>query len=172
MSPPGFEPGTKGLKVPCSTVELRALRASALARSISHFRTPNDRFVMPHRPKGSMLIALPRNRIPASRRVAPLRVADLEIDALDSRVRQGTREIRLSPNEHIILYTLAARAGAVVTYRELTNALTSAGPEVRNNTLARHLSSLRRKLQDDPERPRYIETVRTIGFRFVAAPQT
>jgi len=117
-----------------------------------------------------MLIALPRNRIPPSRRVALLRIADLEIDALDPRIRQGTREIRLSPNEHILLYTLAARAGAVVTYRELTDALRSSGPDVRNNTLARHLSSLRRKLQDDPERPRYIETVRTIGFRCVATP--
>jgi len=119
-----------------------------------------------------MLIALPRNRIPPGRRVAPLLVADLQIDALDPRVRQGTREIRLSPNEHMLLYTLAARAGAVVTYRELTDALRSGGPEVRNNTLARHLSSLRRKLQDDSERPRYVETVRSIGFRFVAAPET
>jgi DNA-binding response OmpR family regulator len=123
------------------------------------------------RPSGTMLIALPRNRIPPGRRVAPVRAADLEIDALDPRVRQGTREIRLSPNEHILLYTLAARAGAVVTYRELTDALGSAaGLEVRNNTLARHLSSLRRKLRDDSERPRYIETIRTIGFRFVSVP--
>ncbi|MGH8512707.1 MAG: winged helix-turn-helix domain-containing protein [Gammaproteobacteria bacterium] len=119
-----------------------------------------------------MLIALPRNRISPSRRVAPLRIADLEIDALDSRVQQGTREIQLSPNEHVLLYTLAARAGAVVTYRELADALGSAGSEVRINSLARHLSSLRRKLRDDPERPRYIETVRTIGFRFVTVPQT
>ena len=126
---------------------------------------------MPAGPKGVMLIALPRNRIPASRRVAPVRVADLEIDALDAHVRQGTRELRLSPNEHILLYTLAARAGAVVTYRELTDALGPAGSEIRNNSLARHLSSLRRKLRDDPDRPRYIETVRSIGFRFIAAPQ-
>ena len=119
-----------------------------------------------------MLIALPRNRISPSPRVAPIRVADLEIDALDPRVLQGTREIRLSPNEHILLYTLAARAGTVVTYRELTDALGSAGIAVRNNTLARHVSSLRKKLRDDPERPRYIETIRTIGFRFVRVPQT
>ena len=119
-----------------------------------------------------MLIALPRNRISPSRRVAPLRIADLEIDALDSRVRQGAREISLSPNEHVLLYTVAARAGDVVTYRELTDALGSVGPEIRNNSIARHLSSLRRKLEDDPKRPRYIETVRTIGFRFIASPKT
>jgi two-component system KDP operon response regulator KdpE len=119
-----------------------------------------------------MLIALPRNRISLGRSVALLRVADLEIDALDPRVRRGTSEIRLSPNEHVLLYTLASRAGVVVTYRELTGAMGYAGTEVRNNSLARHLSSLRRKLQDDPGRPRYIETVRNIGFRFVAASRT
>jgi two-component system KDP operon response regulator KdpE len=116
-----------------------------------------------------MLVALPRNRILRSRRVAPLRVADLEIDALYQRIRQGTREVRLSPGEHILLYTLAARAGAVVSYREIADALGRTDHDVRNNTLARHLSSLRRKLRDDPHRPRYIETVLGLGYRFVAA---
>lgn len=37
--------------------------------------------------------------------------------------------------------------------------------------LARHLSTLRRKLRDDPERPRYVETVSGVGLRFVAAPE-
>jgi DNA-binding response OmpR family regulator len=118
------------------------------------------------------LVALPRNRMLANRRVALLRVADLEIDALHQRIRQGTREIRLSPDEHILLYTLAARAGAVVSYREMADALGRADPAGRNNTLARHLSSLRRKLRDDADRPRYIETVLGIGYRFVAAPAT
>lgn len=118
-----------------------------------------------------MLIALPRNRISAGHGVAPLHVADLQIDALYARVRQGGREIRLSPNEHIILYTLAARAGTVVTYEELTDAL-GMGPEVRNNNFARHLSSLRRKLGDDAQGLRYIRTVRGLGFRFVVRPRT
>jgi DNA-binding response OmpR family regulator len=115
-----------------------------------------------------MLVALPRNRFRAKRRVAPLRVADLEIDALQRRVRQGTREVGLSPGEHILLYTVAARAGAVVSYREIADALGRSDAEFRNNTVARHLSGLRRKLGDDAYRPRYIETVLGIGYRFVA----
>ena len=112
-----------------------------------------------------MLIALPRNRNPPKRRVAPLRVADLEIDALNLRVRQGTREIRLSPGEHLLLYTLAAQAGAVVSYRDIADALGRTDPNFRNNTIARHLSSLRRKLADDAHRPRYIETIVSVGYR-------
>lgn len=122
--------------------------------------------------RAAILIALPRNRIGASRGVAPLKRADLEIDALHRRIRQGTREIRLSPGQHILLYTLAARAGEVVTYREIADALGRTDLEVRNNTLARHLSALRRKLRDDPDRPRYIETVSRVGYRFLAAPET
>jgi DNA-binding response OmpR family regulator len=117
------------------------------------------------------LLALQRNRRPSDRRVAPLRVADLEIDALRRRIRQGTREVQLSPVEHVLLYTLAARAGGVVTYRELTDALGATDHEVRNNTLARHISSLRRKLRDDADRPRYVETLAGLGYRFLAAPK-
>jgi DNA-binding response OmpR family regulator len=112
-----------------------------------------------------MLIALKRNPNPRIRRVAPLRAADLEIDALNLLVRQGTREIRLSPGEHMLLYTLAAQASAVVSYREVADALGQTDPRFRTNTLARHLSSLRRKLGDDAQRPRYIETIVGVGYR-------
>jgi two-component system KDP operon response regulator KdpE len=121
---------------------------------------------------GVTLVALPRNRILPNRRVALLRVADLEIDALRRLVRQGTRELRLSPGEHALLYTLAAKAGSVVSYREIADALGRTGPGVRTNPLARHLSSLRRKLRDDAHRPRYIETVPGIGYRFLATPSS
>lgn len=99
------------------------------------------------------------------RRVAPLRAADLEIDALNLLVRQGTRDIRLSPVEHMLLYTLAAQAGAVVSYRDVADALGRTDPDFRTNTLARHLSSLRRKLGDNASRPRYIETIVGVGYR-------
>ncbi len=74
----------------------------------------------------------------------------------------------LSPGQHLLLYTLAARAGEVVTYREVADAMGRTDLKIRNNTLARHLSGLRRKLRDNPHRPRYIETVSRIGYRFRA----
>jgi DNA-binding response OmpR family regulator len=110
----------------------------------------------------STLTPLPRTLI-----LARLRVADLEIDALDSRITQGARELRLSPREHVLLYTLAAKRGTVVSYRQIADALGSR-PAAKTNTLTRHISSLRRKLGDDAHRPRYIETVAGIGCRFIA----
>jgi DNA-binding response OmpR family regulator len=116
--------------------------------------------------RSSILIALRRNRIPATRRVARLRVADLEIDALDPWITQGTRELRLSPSEHMVLYTLAAKRGTLVSYSGLATALGN-GRDARANTVARHVATLRRKLGDDAQRPRYIETVHGLGYRLV-----
>jgi len=123
---------------------------------------------MPTVLSGPMLVALPRNRI-ALNRVAPLRVADLEIDALHRRVRQGTHDIQLSPVEHVILYALAARVGVVVSYREIADTLGKADGKISHNAFARHVSSLRRKLKDDADRARYIETVPAVGYRLLAA---
>jgi len=135
-------------------------------RSFPCARYPrDDGFVMRAAIVVRKLIALVRNRIPRTPGVAVLRVVDLEIDALNLRVRKGTRAIRLSPGEHMLLYTLAARGGAVVSYRDLADALGRTQPVFRNNTLARHLSSLRRKLGDDAHHPRYIETVLGVGYR-------
>jgi two-component system response regulator (stage 0 sporulation protein F) len=107
---------------------------------------------------------LPRNRIHTQRPVASLRVSDLEVDALHRRAQHGTREVHLTPDEHIILYTLVARTGVVITYRELAVALGQSSV-VRNNAFARHVSRLRAKLGDDVGHPHYIETVVGIGYR-------
>jgi DNA-binding response OmpR family regulator len=77
--------------------------------------------------------------------------------------------VRLSPVEHTLLYMLAASVGSVVSYREIADALGQGDGAVRSNTVARHISSLRRKLRDDADRPRYIETVVGAGYRCVAA---
>jgi DNA-binding response OmpR family regulator len=118
---------------------------------------------------GRTLVALQRNRVLPVRRIARIRIADLEIDALDLRLTQGSREIRLSPSEHIVLYTLAAKRGAMVSYRALAAALGNER-DLRNNTLARHVATLRRKLGDDSHHARYVETVPGLGYRFVARP--
>jgi DNA-binding response OmpR family regulator len=110
------------------------------------------------------MVALSRNRRELQHRVAPLTIADLEVDALRPRVRAGAREVRLSPDEHILLYTLVARAGVPVTYRELAVALGLNHDTIRTNTIARHVATLRRKLNDDAKQPHYIETVKGIGY--------
>ena len=113
-----------------------------------------------------ILIALRRNRSSHDLRVAPLTVGDLEIDALDHRVRRGARLIKLTPGEHNLLYLLAARAGEVVSHAELAEAM-GLDPKVRHNLIARHVRTLRGKLDDEAVRPRYVETVVGAGYRIL-----
>jgi hypothetical protein len=68
-------------------------------------------------------ISIVPTRTGGLRLVASLRVADLEVDALHRGARQGRREVKLSPAEHSIPYTLAAVVGEVVSHRELAKAL-------------------------------------------------
>jgi DNA-binding response OmpR family regulator len=118
------------------------------------------------------MVALSRNRRATPHRVAPVKVADLEVDALGRRIRQGTRDVHLSPDEHILLYTLVASAGVVVTHRELAVALGLTDIVVRTNTIARHITTLRRKLNDDAGHPHYIETVKGIGYGMRLSPRS
>lgn len=75
--------------------------------------------------------------------------------------------MRLSPQEHILLYTLVLNAGSVVSYAQLGKALGRSRTQGSNNAVARHITGLRRKLGDDYQHPRYIGTVVGIGYRCV-----
>jgi DNA-binding response OmpR family regulator len=109
-----------------------------------------------------------RNAGSSHRPIASIAIADLAIDALHRNVRQGTDDVLLSPQEHVLLYVLAARAGRAVSYSEIAESLGQSDTDVRRNSLARHISGLRRKLGDDAHHPRYIESVLGIGYRFIA----
>src|SRR5512133_4105666 len=103
------------------------------------------------------------------RPIASIKVADLAIDALQRSIRQGTHDVLLSPQEHVLIYILAAKAGRAVSYGDIAQALGQDDSSVRRNSLARHIPSLRRKLGDDAHHPHYIESVLGIGYRFLAA---
>ena len=89
------------------------------------------------------------------------------MDALRREILQGERQVHLTRDEHVLLYTLIVRAGAVVSFADLANAIGRGSFPIRANSIARHITSLRRKLRDDFHRPNYIETVIGVGYRFV-----
>ncbi len=96
-------------------------------------------------------------------------VGDLEIDVLNRRVLTGQRELHLTSLEQALLYLLAANAGNVLSRDQILDALWGADCAIESNSVERHVRSLRAKLQDDWHEPRYIETVRGIGYRLVPA---
>ncbi|HVF99401.1 MAG TPA: response regulator transcription factor [Chloroflexia bacterium] len=95
----------------------------------------------------------------------PVVYGDLTIDAARHEVRKQGELIHLTPREFELLVTLSAHPGLVFTRNQLLNRIW--GDEVYEERLVDvHMAGLRKKLDDDPVKPRYIETVRGVGFRF------
>jgi two-component system response regulator RegX3 len=105
----------------------------------------------------------------AGRPAEPLRVGGLEIDLAARRVKLDGRELELSRKEFDLLAELARHAGRVVTREDLMSRVWDENWFGSTKTLDVHVGWLRRKLGDDPAGPRWIETVRGVGFRFAAA---
>ena len=100
---------------------------------------------------------------------APLRFGDVEIDAAARRVLKRGREVQLSPRELDLLLALVHAGGRVLSRHELLRLVWQYQPGVVTRTVDSHVSELRHKLEDDPERPRLIVTVRKVGYRLDAA---
>lgn len=98
---------------------------------------------------------------------APTVVQDVRLDRAARRVDVDGRDVELTPKEFDLLALLMDHAGTVVT-RERAMADVWDDPEMvgGSRTLDVHVSALRRKLGDDPAAPRYVTTVRGVGFRF------
>jgi two-component system KDP operon response regulator KdpE len=98
------------------------------------------------------------------------RTGELEVDLERRTVAVAGQPVHLTPTEYALLTALIAQAGAVLTDRALLRRVW--GPEYgsENHYLHVYMARLRKKLEDDPARPRYIETEVGIGYRLVEEP--
>lgn len=118
---------------------------------------------------------LRRARVPAeavedAAEPAELTVGDLRLDLSARRAWLADRELDLTRKEHDLLARLMRDAGRVLTRETLMSEVWDENWFGSTKTLDVHIAGLRRKLDDDPASPRYIHTVRGVGFRF-AAPE-
>jgi DNA-binding response OmpR family regulator len=95
-----------------------------------------------------------------------LTAQDVQIDVAARRVWQGDDEISVSQRQFDLLTFLVRRAGTVVTRDELMRQVWQTSWIGSTKTVDMHVSWLRKALGDDPATPRYIATVRGVGFRF------
>lgn len=93
---------------------------------------------------------------------------DVKVDVAAHRAFQDGRELHLTTKEFELLRVLVASAGSVVNRDALMREVWGSEPIGSTKTLDMHVSWLRRKLDDDANNPRYITTVRGLGFRFEA----
>jgi DNA-binding response OmpR family regulator len=102
--------------------------------------------------------------------LAPVTVGDLVVEPRSRRVTLAGRPVELSPKEFDLLAHLAARAGTVVSKRELLTEVWQLPYGGSDKTVDVHLSWLRRKLGESAAEPRLLQTVRGVGVR-LAEPE-
>ena len=95
-----------------------------------------------------------------------LRVADLEIDLNAYQVSRSGKAVELTPTEFSLLQTLAAQPGRAFTREQLIETTQGNYYEGYERTIDAHIKNLRAKIEYDPKKPKYIETVFGVGYRF------
>ncbi len=115
---------------------------------------------------------LRRGRADADDPAGGLVIQDLRIDRGARRAWLDAQELELARKEFDLLERLARDAGHVVTREDLMSDVWDVNWFGSTKTLDVHISWLRRKLGDDAAEPRYIRTVRGVGFRLAAQPES
>jgi len=96
-----------------------------------------------------------------------MRVADLEIDLDSHTVLRENKPVMLTPTEFNLLAIMADQPGRVFSRLQLLEASQGIAYEGYERTIDAHIKNLRSKLEPDKKKPRYIETVFGVGYRFV-----
>lgn len=100
-----------------------------------------------------------------------LRAADIVLDREKRKVTVGEREVDLTPSEFGLLEALMLRPGRVYSRLELLEHLQGNAYEGYERTIDVHVRNLRAKIEPDPRKPRYIETVYGAGYRFALSAE-
>jgi len=115
-----------------------------------------------------------RARIKAAlRRAAPespdvFRFGDSEVDFARCEVRRGGTAIDLTALEFKLLSVFVRSRGRVLTREQLLDAAWGRDVSLNDRVVDNHIVSLRRKIEADPARPRFLLNIRGLGYRFDA----
>lgn len=97
-----------------------------------------------------------------------IHLGPLEIDPIRGRVTKNGTELQLSALEYRLLLVFANHRGMVLTRNQLLEAIwDAAGEFVNDNTLTVYIKRLRERIEDDPQNPAIIQTVRGRGYQAV-----
>jgi len=106
------------------------------------------------------------------RRVVPsgepvLQIGELQLDLEKHELRADGEPVHLTPHQFELLRLLARNEGKLLTHRTILQEVWGPGYGDESNLLHVHVSQLRRKIEPDPTRPRYLLTEPGAGYRFV-----
>ena len=95
-----------------------------------------------------------------------IRAADLTLDVPRMRAKVDERPIDLTPTEFHLLATLARQPGRIFTRAQLLDAIHGIAFESYERAIDVHIKNIRRKIEPDPHKPRYLLMVYGVGYKF------
>ena len=128
----------------------------------------DDYVVKPFNPKElvSRVRAVLRRAEGAAVKAKRIEFADLSIDLEKHEVKRGENLVELTLTEFELLRVLAEAPGRVYSRMQLLDKVQGSAYEGYERTIDSHIKNLRKKVEADPERPRYVITVRGVGYKF------
>jgi DNA-binding response OmpR family regulator len=118
-----------------------------------------------------MRAVLRRSVSSGERRADEIVVGDVTLDPRTWTVTKSGEVVETTRREFELLRLLMENTGTVLTREQLMEEVWDPNWFGPTKTLDVHVSTLRRKLADDPSAPRYIHTVRGVGFRFASSEE-
>ncbi len=106
-----------------------------------------------------------------SRALTTVQLGRVTLDFTRQRAQRDGRPLELTPKEFAMLRLLLENPGAVVSRDRFLDVVWGYTAFPTTRTVDKHIVSLRHKLEDDPERPRWILTVHGAGYRLEAPPE-
>jgi two-component system KDP operon response regulator KdpE len=107
-----------------------------------------------------------RRAVPGGQVRPLIETRDLTIDLAARRVTRDGVDVRLTPTEWRIVEVLARNRGKLVSQRQLLQEVWGPGCRDETGNLREYVARLRRKLESEPSRPRYLVTEAGLGYRF------
>lgn len=104
--------------------------------------------------------------VPITLQDDPFTMDDLQVVPRELRVRRGEETLSMTRREILILQTLAARPGEVVTRADLFRSAWEDDHIPNSRTIDQTISQLRKRIEADPKTPKIIQTVYGVGYRF------
>jgi DNA-binding response OmpR family regulator len=101
-----------------------------------------------------------------SARDAGCRFGEFELNLAAHKLFRGAVEVELTAKEFQLLAYLAARSGQALARNDILNAVWGNSVFVTPRSIDRCVTTLRAKIEPDPHNPKYVQTVRDIGYRF------
>ena len=128
----------------------------------------DDYLVKPFSPKElvARVRAVLRRTSGATAGAEVLRAGDVEVDLPKMRARVGGDPVDLTPTEFELLATFVREPGRVFTRGQLLDALHGVTIDSYERAIDAHVKNLRRKIEPEVGRPRYVLTVHGVGYRF------